>query len=163
MMRAWYILSTCGILVLLLSACEKPSDGPDLNETITWMQRALAEHNGQRIDNTISSEVKIIAKLTADHCKLSYELSDYDVVGFDLADIDPNSIKTEKIGNAVWATFKNRDYHHSTHYTHPKDPTGFKYDGDTGGFSLDSQEVATSFSKALSRAVRLCGGKPSTF
>ena len=135
---------------------------PSLEETITWMQNALAQHNGQHVDSTIAREVKILARLTAENCKLTYELSKADTVQYDLADIDPKTIKTEKIGELPWVTFKTRDFHKSVHYTSPGEPK-IDYMSETGGFSLDSPEVAASFSKALTRAVNLCGGKPSTY
>jgi hypothetical protein len=151
------------IIALLLAGCQSPSSEPSLNETITWMANALARHNGQRLDSTISKEVKLINKLTADHCQLTYELSNFDVSIYDLTDIDTKSIKIEKIGQASWVTFKTRDFHHSLRYEHPLDKDHFAYSSESGGFSLDSEEVAASFSKALARAVDLCGGKPSTF
>ncbi|HEV3374809.1 MAG TPA: hypothetical protein VG051_03840 [Candidatus Acidoferrum sp.] len=127
------------------------------------MQNALKQHNGQRLDSTLSKEVKLINRLTANHCGLRYELSNFDISQYDLTDIDTKTIKIEKIGGAIWVTFKTRDFHHSVHYEHPLDKDHWAYDSESGGFSLDSEEVAASFAKALARAVDLCGGKPSTF
>jgi hypothetical protein len=127
------------------------------------MQNALIQHNGQRLESALSKEVKLINKLTADHCGLRYEVSNFDVVRYDLTNIDSKTIKTEKIGKANWMTFKTRDFHQSVHYEHPLEKDHWTYDSESGGFSLDSDEVAASFSKTLARAVDLCGGKPSTF
>jgi hypothetical protein len=151
------------IIALLLAGCQSPSSEPSLNETIAWMQNALVRHEGQRLDSTLSKEVKLINKLTADHCKLTYEVSNFDIVHYDLADIDTTTIKIEKIGQASWVTFKTRDFHHSIHYEHPQDKDEWVYETESGGFSLDSEDVARSFSKALTRAATMCGGKPSTF
>jgi hypothetical protein len=135
---------------------------PDLKETIDWMANALANRNGQRIDPTISKEAHFTNTLTADHCNLTYQVSKTETVRYDLSDIDTGTIGTEKIGQNTWVTFKTRDFHHSVKYEHPKE-MNWNYDTDSGGFSLDSDEVALSFKKALSRALKLCGGKPSTF
>jgi hypothetical protein len=151
------------IAALLIAGCNSPTSEPSLSETVAWMQNALKQHNGQRLDSRLSKEVKLINNLTADHCGLRYELSNFDISRYDLTDIDTNTIKIEKIGGAIWVTFKTRNFHHSVHYEHPLDKDHWAYDSDSGGFSLDSEEVGASFSKALTRAVVLCGGKPSTF
>jgi hypothetical protein len=161
-MKRQHKWSVCTI-ALLLAGCQRPTSEPDLNKTIAWMQNALEHHNGQRLDSALPKEVKLINKLTADHCKLTYELSNFDVAHYDLADVDTQTVKIEKIGQASWVTFKTRDFHHSIRYEHPQDKEQWVYDTESGGFSLDSAEVATSFQKALTRAVNLCGGKPSTF
>ena len=151
------------ILALLLAGCQSPTAEPTLNEAMAWMQNALARHNGQRLDSTLSKDVKLVNKLAADQCHLTYEVSNYEVIRYDATDIDTKTIKIEKIGEASWVTFKTRDFHHSVRYEHPLDKDKWVYDSETGGFSLDSEEVAASFAKALTRAVTLCGGKPSTF
>ena len=125
------------------------------------MANALHEHYGQRIELSTVKDIVVKAKLTADGCKLSYELTSERTIKLDLSDVDSNTIRIEKIGDYSWVTFRMRDYHKSFHYE-DKDPS-LTYDQDRGGFSLDSQEVATSFQKAFTRAVMLCGGKPSTF
>ena len=156
-------ITTVCIIVLLSSGCQSPSSEPNLNETIAWMQNALARHNGQRLDSKLSKEVKLVNKLTAEQCQFTYELSNFEIVRYDVTDIDTKTIKTEKIGEASWVTFKTRDFHHSVRYEHPQDKDKLVYDSESGGFSLDSEEVAAAFAKALARAVALCGGKPSTF
>jgi hypothetical protein len=147
----------------ILSGCGSPSQGPSLKETMGWMQQTLALHNGQRLDSDrLSSEVKLVNKLIDHDCKLEYMVTDFETVEYDLKDIDPSSFKQEPIGKAFWVTFKTRNFNHSVRYIHPTEPND-NYDSESGGFALDSNDVATSFQKALHHAVELCGGKPSTF
>lgn len=150
------------VAAILLVGCKSSPAEPDLNATITWMGNALARHNGQRLDSTISKDVKLINELTVDHCQLTYELSNLETIQYDLSDIDTKTLKLETIGQSTWVAFSTRDYHHSVRYIDARNQK-LEYDSETGGFSLDSQEVATSFSKALERAAKLCGSKPSTF
>lgn len=97
-------------------------------------------------------------------CKLTYTVSNYETVRYDLNDIDTRTIKVEQIGEASWVTFHTRDFHRSIHYdNHPPNDKPFVYDAENGGFSLDSKEVATPFQKALTREADLCGAKPSSF
>jgi hypothetical protein len=153
-------------IFVLLSGCQTPTqtNEPNLTETLAWMQNALKEHNGARLSPPIKD---VVDKHTvvADHCKLTYELTNFDTVQFDLADIDTKTIKVEKIGDIPWVTFKTRDFHHSVHYTSPADNgnPAIDYTAENGGFSLDGQDVATSFAKALARAANLCGSRGSTF
>ena len=157
------ILNTL-ILGSLLVGCQiapPAPTGPTLKETTDWMANALHEHYGQRNDLSAVKDIVVKAKLTADDCKLSYELTTIRTIKFDLSDVDSNTIKIEKIGDYSWVTFRMRDYHKSFHYI-DSNPTD-SYDQEGGGFSLDSSEVAASFQKAFTRAVTLCGGKPSTF
>jgi hypothetical protein len=52
-----------------------------------------------------------------------------------------------------------RDRHSAQH----PDDTNTDYTAETGGFSLDEEQVANSFAKALTHAAELCGGRPSLF
>ena len=135
--------------------------GPDLEETIAWMQKALASHNGQRLDPTDDGKHPVIAKLTANNCKLQYVVNDWETVHYDLSDVNPITITTKEIGQATWVVFDTRNFDESVRYTHP-DPKD-DYSAESGGFSLATPEYAESFAKALRHAVELCGGKPSTF
>jgi hypothetical protein len=146
---------------LLLSGCTSHDDQPTLTQSVEWMRNALAQHNGQRLDENLSKE-NLVAKLSSDGCKLNYELTEHQMVEFDLSDVDPKTIAQKQIGNGFWVTFDARDFHKSIHYKHGAEVSD-DYDATTGGFSLDSPEVAKSFAQALQRAVQLCGGKPSTF
>jgi hypothetical protein len=85
-----------------------------------------------------------------------------DVLQLDLGDIDTQSVRVEPIGNTWWAVFKTRNFSKSVQYKHPKDSTS-DYTAANGGFSLDEQQTADSFAKALTHAAELCGGGPSTF
>ena len=153
------------VCVSLLVGCDKGKNNPlpSLQETVDYMQRSLASHNGQRIQQPpLSPEVKLVNRLTADHCKLIYEVSQFDVVQFDLSDIDTKTVTVEKIGNTWWAVFKTRNFNKSVQYKHPKDP-GSDYNAENGGFSLDEEQTANSFAKAVTHAAGLCGGRPSSF
>jgi hypothetical protein len=147
---------------LLLFGCTSRDDKPNLNQTVEWMRNALSEHNGQRLDEAYAKDVILINKLSSDRCNLTYEASSNESVQYDLSDINPKTIAVKPIGKAVWVTFDARDFHKSVHYRHPSDAS-LDYDSESGGFSLDSPDIAKSFSQALQRAVELCGGRPSTF
>lgn len=125
------------------------------------MQSALERHNGQRLES-FSPEVKLINKLTANNCGLSYEVTNFEIYCFDLKDIDSTTIRVERIGPAEWVTFKTRYFHRSICSLNSR-TNELNFASETGGFSLDGPEVANSFSRAFSRAVSLCGGKSSTF
>jgi hypothetical protein len=133
-----------------------------LKETTDWMQKSLSAHNGQRLDSTLAKDVKVLALLNMNGCKLNYQVTNYETVQYDLSDIDPRTIKMEKIADAAWVVFRTRNYNHSVLYTHSADAHA-DYSDEGGGFSLDTEEHANSFANALHRAVDLCGGKPSTF
>ena len=153
------------VCLSLLVGCEsrKNNSSPGLQETVDYMQRSLSSHNGQRIvEPPLSPEVKLVNRLTADHCKLTYELSQFDVVLIDLSDIDTKTVTVEKIGNTWWAVFKTRNFNKSVQYKHPKDST-LDYTAEKGGFSLDEEQTASSFAKAFTHAAELCGGRPSLF
>lgn len=127
------------------------------------MARSLASHNGQRIQSPpLSPEVKLANHLTEDHCKLNYELSQFDVVRLDLGDIDTKTVTVKQIGNTWWTVFGTRDFNKSVRYKHPKDSAS-DYDAETGGFSLDTEQTANSFARAFTHAAELCGSKPSSF
>jgi len=100
------------VCLSLLVGCDsgKNTSLPSLQETVDYMHRSLASHNGQRIQQPpLSPEVKLVNRLTADHCKLTYEVSQFDVVQFDLSDIDTKTVTVEKISNTWWAVFKTRN------------------------------------------------------
>jgi hypothetical protein len=152
-----------GLNVLLKPDSGKNNQLPSLQETVDYMQRALASHNGQRIQQPpLSPEVKLVNRLTADHCKLNYELSQFDVVQFDLGDIDTKTVTVKQIGNTWWAVFKTRNFNKSVQYKHPKDPS-LDYNAENGGFSLDDEQIANSFAKAVTHAAEVCGSGPSSF
>jgi hypothetical protein len=152
-----------GLYVLFKRDNGKDEHLPSLQETVDYMTRGLVSHNGQRIQEPpLSPEVKLVNRLTEDHCKLTYELSQFDVVQFDLPDIDTKTVTVKQIGNTWWAVFNTRNFNKSVHYKHPKDPS-LDYDAENGGFSLDEEQTANSFVKALTRAAELCGGSPSSF
>jgi hypothetical protein len=125
------------------------------------MQTALEQHNGQRLEK-FSPEVKVIAKLTAQDCQLKYEISNFEIYYFDLNDIDTKTIKLEHIGSSDWVTFSTRDFHRSIRSVN-SGTKELNFTSEKGGFALDGPDIAKSFSHALSRAVSLCGGRPSTF
>jgi hypothetical protein len=151
-------------VVALSAACRRAHDAtsPSLRETTDWMGQSLAAHNGHRVDDTVAKDVQIVSRLMPHECNLDYVVTNYETVHYDLRDVDPTTIKTEKIGQATWVVFQTRDFHRSVHYTHSSDPK-LDYSAENGGFSLDSEEHALSFQKALQHATELCGGKPSTF
>jgi len=149
----------------LLVGCDsgKSKDLPSLQETLDYMQRSLASHNGQRIEQPpLPPEVKLVNRLTADHCKLTYDVSQFEVVQYDLSDIDTKTVTVERIGNTWWTVFKTRNFNKSVQYRHPKDH-GSDYNAENGGFSLDDEQTANSFAKAVTHAAELCGGRPSSF
>jgi hypothetical protein len=154
-------IGTPTLTVAIALSCSGQVKGPTLAETTDWMKQSLATHNGQRLE-IHSPDVKVLARLTAGGCKFDYVVTNYESVHYDMADIDPKSIQLEKIGKATWVTFKTTNYHRSIRYMHAADP-GADYSDESGGFSLDTEEHAQSFLKALHRVVDLCGGKPSTF
>ena len=152
-----------GLYILLKRDKGKDEHLPSLQETVNYMTRSLAFHNGQRIQQPpLSPEVKLVNRLTGDHCKLTYALSQFDVVQFDLGDIDTKTVIVKQIGNTWWAVFKTRNFNKSVQYKHPKDPS-LDYDAENGGFSLDEEQTATSFARALTRAAEVCGSSPSSF
>lgn len=154
------LLALAGISI---QGCKSRPEKPNLNDTINFMQAALAEHNGQRIEQPpLSPEVQLRTRLTLDHCKLTYEVSQWDMVQYDLSDIDTRTITVKQIANTWWAEFNEQDFHKSVHYIIKKPPE-MDYWANNGGFSLDSETIAVSFSKALTHAAELCGAKPSTF
>jgi hypothetical protein len=156
-------LLVVGGLYALLKRDSGKSDPPGFQETIDYMARGLASHNGQRIQQPpLSPEVKLVNRLTEDHCKLNYELSQFDVVQLDMGDIDTKTVTVKQIGNTWWAVFNTRHFNKSVRYRHPKDP-GSDYDAETGGFSLDTEQTANSFAKALTHGAELCGSKRSPF
>jgi hypothetical protein len=153
------------VCLSLFVGCNRRKDDPlpSLQETVDYMQRSLASHNGQRIQEPpLSPEVKLVNRLTADHCKLTYEVSQFDVVEFDLSEVDTKTVTVKKIGNTWWTVFKTRNFNKSVRYKHPKDP-GADYSAEDGGFSLDEEQTASSFAEAVTHAAELCGGRPSTF
>jgi hypothetical protein len=125
------------------------------------MQNALGLHNGQRLEH-FSPEVKIIAKLTAKDCELKYEITNFEIYYFDVKDIDTKAIKLETIGSSEWVTFNTRNFHRSIRSVNRRTKK-INFTSEKGGFSLDSPEIASSFSRTLSRAVSLCGVKLSIF
>lgn len=148
---------------IAFQGCKSRPDNPSLNETIEYMQAALSEHNGQRIQQPpLASEVRLRTRLTLDNCKLTYEISQWDLTEYDLSDIDTRTINVKQIANTWWAEFDTRDFHKSVHYLIRKPPE-MDYWTNDGGFSLDSEKIADSFAKALTHAAELCGAKPSTF
>jgi hypothetical protein len=152
-----------GLWILLKSYTGKSDHQPDLQETVDYLKRSLASHNGQRIQQPpLSPEVKLVNRLTADGCKLTYEVSQFDVVQVDLGDIDPRSVGVKQIGNTWWAIFKTCNFNKSVQYKHPKD-SGADYNDESGGFSLDEEQTADSFAKAITHAAELCGSRPSSF
>jgi len=152
-----------GLYLLLKPDSGKNKQLPSFQETVNYMQRALASHNGQRIQQPpLSPEVKLVNHLTADNCKLTYELSQFDVVQFDLGDIDTKTVTVKQIGNTWWAVFKTRNFNKSVQYRHPKDPS-IDYTAENGGFSLDDEQIASSFASALTHAAEACGSGPSSF
>lgn len=157
------LLLVGGIYVLLRHDDRKNEHHPTLQETVDYMARSLASHNGQRIQQPpLSAEVKLITRLTQDGCRLTYELSQFDILQLDLGDIDTQTVRVEPIGNTWWAVFKTRNFSKSVQYKHPKDLAA-DYAAENGGFSLDEQQTADSFAKALTHAAEFCGGRPSTF
>jgi hypothetical protein len=82
---------------------------------------------------------------------------------YDLGDIDPRTIKVEPIGNLFAVAFSTTNYHKSIRNTVSTQGHDYNSTSDRGIFLLDTRENAESFGKALSHAVELCGGKPSTF
>jgi hypothetical protein len=157
------LLVVGGLYALLKRDDEKEAHRPSFQETVNYMTRSLASHNGQRIQQPpLSPEVKLVNRLYADHCQFTYELSQFDVVQFDLGDIDTQTVSVKQIGNTWWAVFKTRDFHKSVRYKHPGDPSS-DYDAENGGFSLDEEQTADSFAKALTHAAELCGSGPSSF
>ena len=126
--------------------CRSPQN-PSFQATIEFMQRSLEYHNGQRIQQPpLAANVNVLAKLSADGCTLKYQVTQFEMVQYELPDIDPTSIHIEQIGNTYWATFKTRDFAKSVRYFYPDDPST-NYSAEQGGFSLDSKEVAESFRK----------------
>jgi hypothetical protein len=124
------------------------------------MQQSLATHSALYGEPLIADS-KILSELKANGCSLDYVVTSSETVHYDLGDIDPKTIKVEpiKVGPIVevfQVTFKMTNYHQSVRYSDNST-------GDMGFFRLDTQENADSFQKALSHAVDLCGGKPSTF
>ena len=87
-----------------------------------------------------------------------HQVSDFERVRYDVDDIDARTIKVEKIGEAGWVPFKMSDFHRSIRYKSHLDTEIVAYDDEKGGISLDSDEVAATFAKALTRAVTLCEG-----
>ena len=162
--RVSALVTALALSLMFSFGCNRSSKhvGPTLTETTDWMRQTLAVHNGQRSDTTLASDVKVLARLTANECNLDYVITNFETSHYDLRDIDPNSIKTEKIGDATWVVFRTRNFNRSVRYEHPSDPT-LNYTDEGGGFSLDSADHAQSFQKALHHAVELCGGRPSTF
>lgn len=132
------------------------------------MQQTLASHNGLRLDpSSDDGKLPILAKLTANNCKLHYVVNSREVIDYDLSDIDPNTIKVWTVtagpGTGVSSVdFDARNFDKSVRYTNPSDPKA-DYSADNGAFDLDAPEHAESFAKALRHAVELCGGKSSTF
>ena len=116
----WRLTTTLAITSLTI-ACHHSvvRSGPDLEETIAWMQQALASHNGQRLDPMDDGKYPILAKLTANNCKLQYVVNDWETVHYDLSDVNPNMIKTKEIGQATWVVFDTRNFDKSVHYAHP--------------------------------------------
>jgi hypothetical protein len=167
-MLTFHVMSRAVIAFLLLilavtTGCEHQTTAPSLTETTDWMRQSLAAHNGQQLDSaTFAPEVKVLAKLTADKCSLDYAVTNYESLHFELGAINPSTIKLEKINKSLWVVFKTTNYARSIRYIHTFEPN-LDYTEEFGGFSLDSEEHAQSFLKALHRAVDLCGGKPSTF
>lgn len=151
----------CLIMLVACNGCNKVDSQPSLEDTIAYMRQALTAHNGQRL-SAVPADVTLINKLSSQGCKLTYEVSNYQTVHYDLSDIDTKTIKVEPIGDNFWVTFKTRDFHRSVSYESQKEKEG-NYTSEAGGFSLDSKDVADSFQKALLRATSLCGGKPSSF
>lgn len=156
-------LLVIGGLYVLLKRDKGKDEPPSLQETVDYMTRSLASHNGQKIQQPpLSPEVKLVNRLTADRCKLTYELSQSDVVRFDLGDIDTKTVTVSQIGNTWWAVFKTRNFNKSVQYTHPKNPS-LDYNAENGGFSLDDEQIANSFAKAVTHAAEVCGSRPSSF
>jgi hypothetical protein len=135
--------------------------GPTLDETVQFMQSAMTEHDGLRLQG-ISPDVLVKNRLTTDHCKLTLEATQFEVIRYDFADIDTRTIKVEQIGNAWWVTFDTRSFHRSVVYNHPEDHK-LDYTTGSGGFSFNSKGVADSVAKAVAHAAELCGSGPSTF
>jgi hypothetical protein len=156
------LVLSVAVVVFLATAC-RFRQNPSLQETIEFMQRSLKQHNGQRIQQPqLAPDVNVIANLSSEGCKLTYQVTQFETVQYDLPDIDPKSIHLKQIGNTYWAVFRTRNFGKSVRYIHPGDPSS-DYSAEDGGFSLDSKEVAESFAKALGHAVTACGGKSSTF
>ncbi len=153
----------CTLLLwgLLLGCRNKPSE-PTLQETLDYMQRSLTVNYGESAPLPAGSDVKRVENLKLDGCKLYREATNYEGTEYDLSDIDINSIKLEKIGNAWWVTFRTRNFNRSIRTVGLMDKT-LNYTSDTGGFALNTKDTAEHFSKAFAHAVALCGGKPSTF
>ena len=134
---------------------------PSLAATANWMHQALKERNGIAWRDNHQP----FANLTNDGCVLTYEPWQGDTIKVDLSDVNPKTIAIHKIGSNPWVVFDTRDFHRSVRYhtaTEGKGPP-LDYGAPDGGFALNSDDVAQSFSKALGRAVQLCGGTPSTF
>lgn len=162
--RCWPLLLLISLLMTTGCRSSSPSqeETPSLEETFTWMQLTLAAHNGLRLQRP-NPKVVIVAQFTHHGCQIEHQSVKGDwATHIDLTQVDPNSIKIEKIDNVPWVTFQGRNSQKVVQY---RDPLGKlpPYDTENGGFTLDSQEYAERFLNALKHAVILCGGKPSTF
>jgi len=165
--------------------------GPSLSETEKWLQQTLSEPQIGEVpcDNSSSTdpclhvryEVRFNGcriRLTATYSSGLTALAESSknasnaVVSFDFADIDPTTVKQDETltGYSVNVRFSTTDDGDKIRVEYPNDPDSKgkpELRHDCCGMLDDGIAVSPTYAprlvKALTRAVRLCGGKSSAF
>jgi S1-C subfamily serine protease len=159
--------------------------GGSLAETFAWMQNTINDGSFQHTaDCRFTADCSTDEKLSFSGCRLTDTVTHHDrkkpdwdfILEFDLKDIDPNSIvvKAEdldgimcgdklcaprpKVPTPILATV----WFITTNDVKTVTVIGWGDEMSRGSFLL-TEEYAPRFAKALTHAVKLCGGKPSTF
>jgi V8-like Glu-specific endopeptidase len=165
---------------------EQTTGGP-LADTFAWMQNTINDGSFQHTaDCRFTADCSTDEKLSFSGCRLTDTVTHHDrkkpdwdfILEFDLKDIDPNTIKVKLVDlDGIMCGAKlcmprpevptpiDAEVRFSTtndiETIKSISPISFP-DRNTGGFLL-TEEYAPRFAKALTHAVKLCGGKPSTF
>jgi len=151
-----------------------------LNETLQWLSGASEEESGDGNTHiTFESDTKYSCAVTITETRVKAGPDFWIKESFSLADIDPDDIQVEKLGQGEFKKLFQGQSSVRFHTTNYRKTITFSSKGPfyPGGTALDKpEEILTSdytvftndwfaprFAKAFRRAVELCGGKRSSF
>jgi len=156
---------------------------PSLTETEKWITQTFKnDATAQHFVSGLGDSASKVYRLDFDKCKATLDIEqqgfssrvgfngDHETYSFNLADIDPLSIKFVVIDMPLHfadVTFSTTDDTDSIElnvvpYGEKANPAGKPHSVHLGGIPV-GEDYAPRFVNALRHAVELCGGKPSAF
>ena len=137
---------------------------PSLKETLSWMQSFSASHAfwGDSLSDSLKFDECKVEQTMEQHGKPIHGNGDNDTAMYSLGDLDPTSIK-------AYSGYKDKpDFafvEFETTNSRDRISLGKPFHPILSNWTINFDEYASAarFTKAMRRAVVLCGGKPSTF